>query len=133
MSKLGFKKEEEPEIKSPAFAGSQRKQGNSRKTPISALIDYAKAFDFVHHSKLWKILKQMRPDHLTCLWGNLYTSQEVTVRTRYGTTDWFQIGKGVFQGYILSSCVVNLPAEYIIRNASLDESQAGIKIAGEDQ
>ena len=88
----------------------------------------------MYHNKLWKILKEMGIlDHLTCLWGNLYTSQEVTVRPRYGTRDWLQIGKGVFQGYILSSCVVNLPAEYIIRNASLDESQAGIKIAGEDQ
>ena len=133
MNRLDLEKAEEPEIKLPSSVGSQKKQGNSRKTPNSASIDYAKAFDFVHHSKLWKILKQMRPDHLTCLWGNLYTGQEVTVRPRYGTRDWFQIGKGVFQGYILSSCLFNLHAEYIIRNASLDESQAGIKIAGEDQ
>ena len=93
-------------------------------------IDYAKAFDCVDHNKLWKILKEMGiPDHLTCLLGNLYTGQEATVSTGHGTTDWFQIGKGVRQGCILSSCLFNFYAEYIIRNAGLEETQAGVKIA----
>ena len=83
------------------------------------------------HNKLWKILKEMGlPDHLTCLLRNLYAGQEATVRTAYGTTDWFQIGKGVHQGYILSPCLFNLYAEYIMKNAGLDEAQARIKIAG---
>ena len=93
-------------------------------------IDYAKAFDCVDHNKLWKILKEMGiPDHLTCLLRNLYAGQEATVRTEHGTIDWFQIGKGVRQGYILSPCLFNFYAEYIMRNAGLDEAQAGIKIA----
>ena len=93
--------------------------------------DYAKAFDCVDHNKLWKILKEMGiPDHLICLLRNLYAGQEVTVRTGHGTKDWFQIGKGVRQGYILSPCLFNLYAEYIMRNAGLEETQAGIKIAG---
>ena len=95
------------------------------------LIDYIKAFDCVDHHKLWKILKEMRiPDHLTCLLRNLYAGQEATVRTGHGTTDWFQIRKGVCQGCILSSCLFNLYAGYIMRNAGLDKAQAGIKIAG---
>ena len=82
------------------------------------------------HNQLWKILKEMGiPDHLTCLLRNLYAGQEATVRTGHGTTDWFQIGKGVCQGYILSPCLVTLYTEYIMRNAGLDEAQAGIKIA----
>ena len=94
--------------------------------------DYAKAFDCVDHSRLWKILEEMGiPDHLTCLLRNLYAGQEATVRTRHGTTDWFQIGKGVCQGCILSPCFFNLYAEYIMQNASLDDSQAGIKIVRE--
>ena len=93
--------------------------------------DYVKDFDCVDYNKLWKILKEMRmPDHLTCLLRNLYAGQEATVRTGHGTTDWFQIGRGVWQGYILSPCLFNLYAEYIIRNSGLDEAQAGIKIAG---
>ena len=93
-------------------------------------IDYAKAFDCVDHHKLWKILKEMGiSDHLTCLLRSLYASQEVTVRTGHGTTDWFQIGKGVCQSYILSPCLFNLYTQYIMRNAGLDEAQAGIKIA----
>ena len=93
-------------------------------------IDYAKAFDCVDHNKLWKILKEMRiPDHLTCLLRDLYTGQEATVRTGHGTTDWFQIGKGVCQGCMLSPCLFNLYAEYIMRNAGLEEAQAGIKIS----
>ena len=84
-----------------------------------------------HKKKLWKILKEVGiPDHLTCLLRNLYAGQEATVRIGRGTTDWFQIGKGVCQGYILSPCLINLNAEYIMRNAGLDETQAGIKIAG---
>ena len=94
-------------------------------------IDYAKGFDCVDHSKLWKILKEMEtPNHQTCLLRNLYAGQEATVRTGLGTTDWFQIGKGVCQDCILSSCLFNLYAEYIIRNAGLEEAQEGIKIAG---
>ena len=94
-------------------------------------IDYAKAFDCVDHNKLWKILKKMGIlDHLTCLLRNLYAGQEATVRTGHGTMDWFQIGKGVHQGCILSPCLFKLYAEYILWNARLDEAQAGIKIAG---
>ena len=94
-------------------------------------IDYAKAFDCMDHNKLWKILKEMgMPDHLTCLLRNLYASQEATVRTGHGTTDWFQIGKGVHQGCILSPYLFNLDAEYIMQNARLYEVQAGIKISG---
>ena len=93
-------------------------------------IDYAKAFDCVDHNIQWKIPQDMEiPEHLTCLLRNLYTGQEARVRTRHGTTDWFQIGKGVCQGCILSSCLFNLYAEYIMQNARLDEAQAGIKIA----
>ena len=94
-------------------------------------IDYAKAFDCVDHNKLWKILKEAGiPDHLTCLLRYLYAGQEATVRTGHGTTDWFQIREGVSQGCILSPCLFNLYAEYIMRNAGLDEVQAGIKISG---
>ena len=93
-------------------------------------MDYAKAFDRVDHNKLWKILKEMGiPDHLTCLLRNLYAGQEATVRTGHGTTDWFQIGTGVRQGCILSPCLFKLYAEYIMRNAGLEETEAGIKIA----
>ena len=94
-------------------------------------IDYAKAFVCVDHNKLWKTLKDIGiPDHLTWLLRNLYAGQEATVRTGHGTTDWFQIGKGVCQGCILSPCLFNFYAEYIIRNTGLEEAQAGIKIAG---
>ena len=94
-------------------------------------INYTKAFDCVDHNKLWKILKEMGiPDHLTCLLRNLYAGQEATVRTGHGTTDWFQIGKGVRQGYILSPFLFKLYAECIMRNPGLEEAQAGIKIAG---
>ena len=132
MFKLVLEKAEEPEIKLPTSAGSWKKQESSRKTSIIyfCFIDYAKAFDCVDHSKLWKILKEMGiPDHLTCLLRNLYAGQESTVRTGHGTTDWFQIGKGVRQGCILLPCLFNLYAEYIMRNAGLDEAQARIKIA----
>ena len=93
-------------------------------------IDYAKGFDCADHHKLWKILKEMGiSDHLTCFLRNLYAGQDATVRTRQGTMDWFKIGKGVLEGGILSPCLFNLCAEYIMRNAGLEEAQAGIKIA----
>ena len=102
-----------------------------QKNIYFCIIDYAKAFDCMDHIKLWKILKDMGiPDHLTCLLRNLYTGQEATVRTGHGTTDWFQIGKGVPQGCILSPCLFNFYAEYIMRNVGLEKAQAGIKIAG---
>ena len=102
-----------------------------QKNIYFCFIDYTKAFDCVDHNKLWKILQEMGiPDHLTCLLRNLYAGQEAAVRTGRGTTDWFQIGKGVCQGCILSSCLFNLYAEYIMKNTGLDEAQAGIKIAG---
>jgi len=102
-----------------------------QKTIYFCFIDYAKAFDCVDHNKLGKILKEMRiPDHLTCLLRNLYASQEATVRTGHETTDWFQIGKAVCQGCILSPCLLNLYAVYIMRNAGLEEAQDGIKISG---
>ena len=101
-----------------------------QKNIYFSFLDYAKAFDCVDHNKLWKILKEMGiPDYVTCLLRNLYAGQEATVRTGHGTTDWFQIGKGVCQGCILSPCLFNLYVEYIMRNAGLEEAQAGIKIA----
>ena len=101
-----------------------------QKNIYFCFIDYAKAFDCVDHNKLWTILKEMGiPDHLTCVLRNLYAGQEATVRTGHGTTHWFQIGKGVCQGCILSPCLFNLYAEYLMRNAGLEETQAGIKIA----
>ena len=127
MFKLVLEKAEEPEIKLPMLAGSSK--SNSRKTSTSASLTMLK-FDSVDHNKLWKILKEMGiPDHLTCFLRNLHAGQEATVRTGHRTTDWFQIGKGVCQGYILSPCLFNLYAEYITRKARLDEAQAGIKIA----
>ena len=101
-----------------------------QKSLYFCFIDHAKAFDCVDHNKLWKILKEMGiPDHLTCSQRNIYASQEATVRTRHRTMDWFQTGKGVCQGCILSPYLFNLYAEYIMRNTGLDEAQAGIKIA----
>ena len=101
-----------------------------QKNIYFCFIDYAKAFDCVDHNTLWKTLKEMgTPDHLTCLLRNLYAGQEATVRTGHGTTDWFQIGKGVCPGCILSPCLFYFYAEYIMRNAVLEEAQAGIKIA----
>ena len=123
MFKLVLEKAEEPETKLLTSAGSLKKQESSRKTSIFCFIDYAKAFDCVDHNKLWKILKEIGiSDHLTCLLRNLYIGQEATVRIGHGTTDWFQIGKGVRQGCILSPCLFNLNAEYIMRNAGLDEA-----------
>ena len=101
-----------------------------QKNTYFYFIDYAKAFDCGDYNKLWKILREMGlPDHLTCLLRNLYAGQEAAIRTGHGTTDWFQIGKGVRQGCILSPCLLNLYAEYIMRNTGLEEAQAGIKIA----
>ena len=108
-----------------------KKAREFHKNIYFCFIDYTKAFDCVYHKKLWKILKEMGiPDHLICLLRNLDAGQEATVRTGHGTTDWFQIGKGVCQGCVLSSCLFNFYAEYIMRNAGLEEAQAGIKIAG---
>ena len=108
-----------------------KKAREFQKNIYFCFIDYAEAFDCMDHNKLWKILTEIGiPDHLTCLLRNLYAGQEATVKTGHGTSYWFQIGKGVCQGCILSSCLFNLYAEYIMRNAGLDEAQAGIKIAG---
>ena len=130
MFKLVLEKAEEPEIKLPTSSGSLKKQESFRNIYF-CFIDYAKAFDCVDHNKLWKILKEMRiPDHLTCLLRNLFADQEATVLIGCGTTEWFQIGKGVHQGCILSPCLFNFYAEYIMRNAGLVEVQAGVEIAG---
>ena len=129
MLKLDLEKAEEPEIKLPTSAGSLKKQESSRKTSTSTLLTMPKPLN-VWITTNWTILKEMGiPDHLTYLLRNLYGGQEATVRTGHGTTDWFQIGKGVRQGCVLSPCLFNLYAEYIMRNSGLDEAQAGIKIA----
>ena len=108
-----------------------KKAREFQKNIYSCFTGYANTFDHVDHSKSWKILKEMRmPDHLTSLLRNLYAGQEATVRTGLGTTDWFEIEKGVYQGYILSPCLFNFYAEYIMRNTGLDEAQAKIKTAG---
>ena len=130
MFKLVLEKAEEPEIKLPTLAGSSKKARAFQKNIYFCFIDYAKAFDCVDHNKLWKILKEMGiPDHLTCLLRDPYTGQEATVRTGYGATGWLQIGKEIRQGCILSPCLFNLYAEYIMRNAGLEVAEAGIKIA----
>ena len=129
MFKLVLEKAEQPEIKLPISAGSSKSK-SSRKISISALLTTPKP-STVWITINWKILKEMGiPDHLTCLLRNVYAGQEATVRTGHGTTDWFQIGKGVRQGCILSPCSFNLYVEYMMRNAGLEEAQAGIKIAG---
>ena len=131
MFPLGLEKAEEPGIKLPTFVGSQRKQGNSRKTSTSVSLTTLKPLT-VDHSKLWKILKERgTPDHLTCLLKNRHAGQEATVRTKHGNNGLFQIGKGVCQGCIMSPCLYNLHAEYIMGNARLDEAQVGIKLPGE--
>ena len=121
MCKLDLEKAKEPEIKLPTSTGSSKKQESSRKTSIYfRFIDYAKVFDCVDHNKLWKILKEMEtPDHLTRLLRILYTGQEATIGTGHGTTDWFQIRKGICQGCILSPCLFKLYAENIMRNTGL--------------
>ena len=129
MFELDLEKAEEPEIKLPTFAGSWKKQQSSRNSSISALLTTSKFLTVWITTNYGKFLKQMDiPDHLICLLRNRYAGQEATVRTGHGT-DWFQIGKGVHQDCILSPCIFNLNAEYIMRNAGLDEAQAGIKIA----
>ena len=127
--KLDLEKAEEPKIKLPTSAGSSEEQESSRKISISALLTMPKPLT-VWITTNWKILREMGiPDHLTCPLRNLYACQEATVRTGHGTTDWFQTEKGVHQSCILSSCLFNFYAEYIMRNARLEEAQAGIKIA----
>ena len=121
MFKLDLEKAKESEIKLPTSVGSSKKQESSRKASTSALLLMPKT-DCVNHNKLWEILQEMGiPGHLTCLLRNLYAGQEITVRTGYGTTDWFQIGKGVHQGCILSPCLFNFYAEYIMRNGGLEK------------
>ena len=130
MFKLVLEKAEEPEIKLPTSTGSWKKAREFHTNIYFCFIDYAKAFECVDHNKLWEILKEMGiSEHLICLLRNLYAGQEAAVRTGHGTTDWFQIGKGVRQGCILSPCLFNLYAEYIMRNAELEEAQAEIKTA----
>ena len=130
MFKLVLEKAEEPEIKLPTSDGPSKRQESSRETSISALLTMPKPLT-VWITKNWKILQEMGiSDHLSCLLRNLYAGKEATVRTGHGTTDWLQIGKGVCQGCILSPCLFNFYAEYIMRNAGLEEAQAGIKTAG---
>ena len=129
MFKLVLEKAEEPEIKLPTSTGSLKKQETSRKTSISALLTTPKPLT-VWITTNWKILKELGiPDYLTCLMPNVYPGQETTVKNGHGTTDQFQTGKGIDQGCMLSPCLFNLYAEYMVRNASLHEAQAGIKIA----
>ena len=131
MFKLDLEKAEEPEIKLPTSAGSSKKQQSSRKTSTFALLTMPKPLTVWITKNVWKILKERGlPDHLTCFLRNLYAGQEATIRTGHGTTVCFQIGKGVHQDYILLLWLFNLYAEYIMRNAGLDEAQAGSKIAG---
>ena len=131
MFKLVLEKAEEPEIKLPTSTGSWKKQESSRKTSTSALLTMPKPLTVWITINCGKILKEMGiPDHLTCLLRDLYAGQEATVKTGHGTTDWFQTGKGVRQGCILSPWLFNFYAEYIMGNAGLEEAQAGLKIAG---
>ena len=131
MFKLVLEKAEEPEIKLPASTGLSKKQESSRKTSISASLTLPKHLT-VWITTNWKILQGMGiPDHLTCLLRNLYAGQEATVRTGHGTTDWFQIGKGVRQGCILSPCLFNFFAEHLMRNAGLDEAQLESRLPAE--
>ena len=131
MFKLDLAKAEEPEIKLPTSVGSLKRQESSRKTPTSALLPMPKPLTVWITTNSGKILREMGiPDHLTCLLIDLYAGQEATVRTGRGTTDWFQIGKGVRQGCTLSPCLFNLYAQYIMRNAGLEEAQAGVNQIG---
>ena len=131
MFKLVLEKAEEPEIKLPTSTGASKKQEGSRKKPTSALLTMPKPLTVWTTTNSGKEFKEMGiPDHLACLLRSLYAVQEATVKTGHGTTDCFQIGKGVHQGCILSPCLFNLYEEYTMRNAGLEETQAGIKIAG---
>ena len=126
---MDLEETEEQEIKLPTSAGSLKKQESSRKASTSALLPMPKPLN-AWITTNWKILQEMGiPDHLTCLLRNLYAGQEATVRTGHGTTDWFQIGKGVHHGCLLSPCLFNFYTEYIMRNTGLDEAQAEVKIA----
>ena len=128
--KLDLEKAEEAEIKLPTYSGPEKKQGNS-KNIYFCFSDYTTAFDSMDYNQLWNILKEMGiSDHLTCLLRIQYAGQEATLRTAHGTIDWFQIEKGVCKGCILSPCLFDFYAEYIMRNAGLDEAHTGIKIAG---
>ena len=131
MFKLFLAKAEEPEIQMPTILYHWKsKRAPEKKNTYFCIIDYVKAFDCVHDYKLWKILKEMEiPDHLTCLWRNLYASREVTIITGHGTTDCFQIERGGCQGCILPPCLFDLNAEYIMRNSGLEEAEAVIQIA----
>ena len=132
MFKLVLEKDEELEIKLPTSIGSSKKQESSRKNIYFCFIDYAKGFDCVDHNKLSKFLQEMGiPDHLTCLLRNLYAGQETSVRTGHGTPDWFQIVHEVHQDCTLSTCLFNFYAEYIMRNAGLEESQPESRLPGE--
>ena len=132
MFKLDLEKAEEPEIKLPTSTGSWKKQKSSRKTSISALLTMPKPLTVWITKKLWIILRKMGiPDQLTCLLRNLYAGEEATLRTRHGTTDWLQIGKGVHQDCISSPCLFNLYAEYIMRNAGLKEHKLESRLLGE--
>ena len=126
----GFQRSRETKDQTANICGIMEKSREFQKNIYFCFIDYVKAFDCVDHKKLWKILQEMGiPDHLNCLLRNLYTGQEATVTTGYGTMDWFKIGKGVLQDYILPPYLFNLYAECILQNVGLDESQTGIKIA----
>jgi len=130
MFNLVLEKVEKADIKLPTSVGSSREQESSRKNIYFCFIGYAKALDCVDHNKRWKMLQEIGiPDHLTCLLRNLNACQEAIVRTGHGTTDWFQIGKGVHQSYVLSPCLFVLYAECIMRNSGLDEAQGVIKIS----
>ena len=132
ISKDGFRKGRGAKDQIANICWIIKKAREFQKIISFCFIDYAKAFDCVDHKKLWKILKEMGiPEHLACLLRNLYAGQEATVRTKHGTTDWFQIGKGVCQGCILSSCLFNFYAEYIMRNAGLEEAQVESRLPGE--
>ena len=132
-AQVGFRKDRGTRNQISNICWIMEKAREFQKNIYFCFIDYAKAFDCVDHSKLWKIPQEMEiPEHLTCLLRNLYAGQEAIVRTGHGTTDWFQIGKGVQQGCILAPCLFNLYAEYIMRNSGLDEAQAGMKIAGKN-
>ena len=127
---VGFRKDRGTRDQIANICWITEKAREFQKNIYFCFIDYAKAFDCVDHNKLLKILKELGiPDHLTCLLRNLYAGQEAKVRTGHGTTDWFQIEKGIHQDYILSPCLFNLCADYIMRDAGLEEAQAGIKIA----
>ena len=127
MYKVGLEEAEEAKDQTANICWMMEKATKFHKNSYFCFIDYAKTFDWVDHKKLWKVLKEMVIlDHLTCLLRNLFAGQEATVRTGHGTTDYFQIGKGVWQGCALPPCLFNLYAEYIMQNARLDEAQAGI-------